>query len=123
MTNPYFLHNHLSDSGRIARRVFRWSSISHHEFVVVLHEFQRGGHFLIRQAPVAVQVVEVVRAFLQKDPQRLHFGLADDRRIDVPAADVGENCRYDSALCGTNRPFQATVHAQMPPELIPHTAR
>jgi len=60
------------------------------EFVVVLCELQRGRHFEIRERPVAVSVVEVVAAVLQKDSQGLALRFANQRRIDVAAANVRE---------------------------------
>src|SRR5207244_1494737 len=60
------------------------------ELVVVTHEFQRGGHLLIRQRPVSMKIVEVVRAVLQKDADRFLFGFSDQRLVVVAAANVRE---------------------------------
>ncbi len=58
--------------------------------IVVFGELQRCGHLQIRQRPVAPVAVQVVRPGLQEDADGLARCLADQRRIDVPAPDVGE---------------------------------
>ena len=60
------------------------------ELVVVVFEFQGRRHLLIGQPPVAELVVQIVAAVLKKDADRLVGRGADQRRIDVAAADVGE---------------------------------
>src|SRR2546426_11287216 len=60
------------------------------EFVIVTHELQRRGHLLVRQRPVAVQVVEVFGAVLQKDANWFLLRFPNQRRIDIAAANVGE---------------------------------
>ena len=60
------------------------------EFVIVTHELQRRGHLLVRQRPVAVQVVEVFGAVLQENANRFLFRFPNQRRVDIAAANVGE---------------------------------
>src|SRR5439155_16515945 len=75
------------------------------EFVVVTHELQRRRHLLVRQRPVPVQIVQVVRAVLQKHSDRLFLRLADQRRIVVSAADVGETADMAEDLAEFFWPF------------------
>src|SRR5437773_12280195 len=75
------------------------------ELVVVSHELERGGHFLVRQWPVAVQVVEVLRAVLQENPYRLLFSFANQRWIDVASADVSETADRAEHFAKFIRPF------------------
>ena len=51
--------------------------VAEHELVVVLLVLQRRRHLLVGQRPVAVLVVQVARAVLQEDADRLLLGLAD----------------------------------------------
>ena len=51
---------------------------------------QRFGQRLIRQRPIAVGIVQIVRAVLKKDADRFLLRLADQKRIDVAAANVGK---------------------------------
>src|SRR5262249_1555420 len=81
------------------------AAVAHHELVVVLHELQRRGHLLVRQRPVAVQVVEVVLAVLEEDADRLLLRLADHPRIDVAAADVRETADVAEDLAELVRPL------------------
>lgn len=66
------------------------SALATNEPVVPVGKLQRDIHLKIRQPPVAVCVVEIVRAVLQKYADRFPFRLADQRRVNVTAADVGE---------------------------------
>ena len=58
---------------------------------VVAGHLERREQLLVGQEPVADVVVQIARAVLQVDAQRLRFGLADERREVVTAAepDVG----------------------------------
>ena len=76
-----------------------------HELEIVAHERQRAGHLLVRQRPVAVEVVQVVRAVLQEDADRFALGLADPRGVDVAAADVGEAADLREHLAELVGPF------------------
>jgi len=49
------------------------------EFVIVAHEFQAGGHLLVRQWPVAVEVVEIICSVLKKNADGLLLRFADER--------------------------------------------
>ena len=57
------------------RRACRVAAVAEVELVVVAGELQRGGHLLVRQRPVAVEVVEVVRAVLQEDADSGFFAV------------------------------------------------
>src|SRR5271155_1529600 len=57
---------------------------------VVTHELQGARHLLARQRPIAKQVVQIIASVLQKHPDGLAFGFADDSGIRVAAADVCE---------------------------------
>ena len=60
---------------------------------------QRAFHFLVGHPPVAAIDVLVVAAILQEDAERLGLILADQRRVDVAAAqaDVGADGAEDAA--------------------------
>ena len=61
------------------------------EFVIVLGEGQGLVHLQVREPPVAVGVVQVLLAVLKKHADGfLGLGLADERRVNVAAADVRE---------------------------------
>ena len=60
------------------------------KLVVVILERQRLGHLLVCQRPVAVLVIQVSTAVLQKDADRLAICFANDRRIVVSTANVHE---------------------------------
>ena len=80
-------------------------AITHHEPVVVAREGQRAGHGPVGQRPIAMQVVEVVLAVLQEDPQGLALGLADQGRVGVATADVGEAADLREHLAEMIGPF------------------
>ena len=61
-----------------------------HELEIVTGKRQRAGHRLVRQRPVAVEIVEIISAVLQKHAQRLALGFPDQCGIDVSAADIHE---------------------------------
>src|SRR5205085_10533833 len=64
-------------------------------FVVVFGELQRRRHLLIRQEPVAMDVIQVVAAVLEENADRLGRRFADERGIEVAAAaarNVGTIC-------------------------------
>ncbi len=63
-------------------------SVSEDEAVIIASEGERAGHLLVRERPVAVQVVQVVRTVLQENSDRLALRLADPSGNDVPAANV-----------------------------------
>lgn len=69
------------------------------ELEVVVHVTQGGCHLLIAEWPVAMGVVEVISAVLQPDAKGFGFGGADEVRVGVATADVGEGAdsRKDSA--------------------------
>src|SRR5215472_13333358 len=58
------------------------------ELRFVSGELERGCHALVGQIPASGVNVQIVAAVLKKDAQRLWFGLADQRRIDIAAAQV-----------------------------------
>src|SRR3954470_9981559 len=61
------------------------------ELVVVLGKLQRRRHLLVGEEPVAERIVQIVRPVLQKYSDRLgRLSLADQRRVVMAAADVGE---------------------------------
>ena len=66
------------------------SSVAELEFVIVAGEFERRRHFLIRQRPAAMQVVQVVRSILQKDSNRTLLRLAKECGINVAASNIGK---------------------------------
>ncbi|MEZ6053990.1 MAG: hypothetical protein R3C02_21775 [Planctomycetaceae bacterium] len=74
-------------------------------------------------AKVAVSVVEVARAVLQEDSDRLWIGLTDMAVVHVSASDVREAADMINTLRKASGRSQATVKAQMPPELMPQMAR
>src|SRR5262245_56401758 len=53
------------------------------EAVIVIGESQGGGHVLIRNRPAPVDVIQVTRAILQEDADRLPLSLADQGRVDI----------------------------------------
>ena len=64
------------------------ATLAEHEPVIVAGEFQRGGHLLIRQWPVAKLPVQIVLSTLQEDPNRLPGCLADEGGVIVAATDI-----------------------------------
>src|SRR5262249_55717779 len=77
--------------GQNCPRVFAVvATVAVDELVIVLGELQGGGHLLIRQGPVAGLIIQIMRAVLQEDSNRLPRGLTNLSRIHVAAADVGE---------------------------------
>lgn len=66
------------------------ATVAEGKLIVVAHEFQRGGHLLIRQRPVPMQVIEVVGPILQEDADRLLLGLADDAGVGIATTNVRE---------------------------------
>src|SRR5262245_55188864 len=68
----------------------RVGAVAELEAVVVAAELARRRHLLVRERPVPVLVVEVVRAVLQEDAHRPLRVLADQSRVDVAATDVRE---------------------------------
>ena len=60
------------------------------ELVIVPGKFQRRRHFLVRKRPVPMQIVQILRPILKKNPDRFLLGLADERRVNMAAPDVGE---------------------------------
>src|SRR5687767_11942310 len=67
-------------------------AVAEDELMIVAGELQRRGHFLVRERPVAVQIIEIIRAILQEDAERLRLLLrfANEPRVHVAAADIGE---------------------------------
>src|SRR5438067_13903612 len=65
-------------------------AIAHDEAVLVALVAQRRLHLEVAQRPGAMFVVQVVLAVLEEDADRLLLRLADDPRVGVAAADVGE---------------------------------
>src|SRR6266540_1950140 len=60
------------------------------EPVVVAAELEGGRHLLVRERPVAEAVVQVVRSVLEENAYGPVRRLADQRGVDVAAADVGK---------------------------------
>jgi len=60
------------------------------ELIIVTGKFERRSHLLIGQGPTAVKIIQVLGAILQEDADRLLLGLAQERWINVSAANVGE---------------------------------
>ena len=58
------------------------------KFVIIFHKLERRGHLLIGERPVAVQVVEVVAAFLQENADRFFLGFANDAGDDIAATET-----------------------------------
>ena len=63
---------------------------THCELIVIPDEFECRRHVLIRQRPVAVEIVEIVLTVLKKDSERLWVSLSNERGIDMAAPDVRE---------------------------------
>src|SRR5258705_5093730 len=64
-------------------------------FVVILRELQRRRHLLVGQKPVAMRIVQIIRAILKEHSDRLGRSFADERRINITAAaagDIGPKC-------------------------------
>src|SRR2546423_2645107 len=55
------------------------TAIAKLEFVIVAGEFQRGGHFLVRQRPIAMEVIEVIRSILEKNADWFLFRSPNER--------------------------------------------
>ena len=82
------------------------TTFGHHQFVVVTGELKCSGHVLVTQWPIAVQVIEILFAFLQIDLDRFWrlFRFSDQAGISPSAADVGkasDMAEYFSELIGT----------------------
>src|SRR5207248_3840303 len=75
------------------------------ELVIVALELQRQGHLLVRQRPVAMFVVEVLRPRLQEDANRLLRRLANLAWVDVAAADIREAADMRQHLAEHLRPL------------------
>src|SRR5436853_5342321 len=60
------------------------------ELFVVFHVAEGGVHLAVGEGPVADVVVEVAAGVLQEDADGFALGLADERRVGVAAADIGE---------------------------------
>src|SRR4051794_17368863 len=59
-------------------------------FVVVFCELQGGLHLLIREKPVAMHVVQVIRTILEENANRLGRGFTNQRWINIAAAAAGD---------------------------------
>src|ERR1700683_1584276 len=57
---------------------------------IVTGVFERRSHVLVADVPTSGVEALIVPAVLEKDPQSLRLGLADERRVDVAAAQIGE---------------------------------
>ena len=64
------------------------ASVAVDESVIVSGELESCRHLLVRERPASVEVIEVIRAFLQEDSNRLPLSFADQCRVDVAASDV-----------------------------------
>ena len=62
----------------------------HHKVMVVFHECQCCSHLPVTQRPIAVQIIQIVTAFLQEHADRFLFRFSNKRRINVTAADIGK---------------------------------
>ena len=60
------------------------------ELVIVTGKLERRSHLLIGQGPTAVEIIQVLGAILEENADRFFLGLAQERWIDVSAANVGE---------------------------------
>lgn len=75
------------------------------ELAVVALELQSRRHLLVGQRPVAPAHVQVRRATLQEHADGLLGGLADQRRVDMPAANIGEAANVTEHLAERVRPL------------------
>ncbi len=57
---------------------------------VIAHVLESGGHEFVREGPASELVVDVAAGVGEVDPEGFLFGFADDGRVDISAADVGE---------------------------------
>src|SRR5437764_5308249 len=66
------------------------AAIAKFELVVVSGKFERRSHLLIRQRPTPMQVIQIIRAILQKYANRLFRRPPNERGIIVSTANVRE---------------------------------
>src|SRR2546423_11456133 len=66
------------------------AAIAEFELIVIPCKFQRSGHLLVRERPTAVQVIQIIRAILQKNANRLLWRSPNDRGINVSTANIRE---------------------------------
>ena len=83
----------------------RVRAVAEFETIVVTSELQRGRHLLVGERPVAELVVEIVRSVLEEHAQRAWSTLADECRVDVPAADIREAADMADDLAEDVRPL------------------
>ena len=65
-------------------------AVAEFKSMIVSGKPQRRFHLLVGQRPIAMEVVQVVRAVLEKDAQRFALALPDQGRVDMTAAYIGE---------------------------------
>ena len=66
--------------------------------VIILGEFERRLHLHISKGPRPVRVIKIVDPVLEKPPNRLRRGLADQARIDVTTSDISKTANLGSYL-------------------------
>ena len=100
-------------------------SFGHHQLMLISRKSEGSRHVLVRQRPVAEQVIEVVFPFLQVNLDRfgMVLALAYPGRIDGAARMLVKLPMWLRTLPKRSGRSQATVKAQIPPEEIPATAR
>ena len=74
------------------------TAVAKHEFVVIAFELQRGGHLLVGQWPIPVDVVQIVLAVLQKNANRLLLAFSNQRFAVMPTSDVGKTANMAQDL-------------------------
>ena len=92
---------------------------------IIPREFQRRCHVLIGEWPVAMRVVQIVRALLEKDTDRLRFALrlTNEGRVTYPPRMLVKLPIQLTTLRNLSGRSHAMVNAAMPPLLIPAIAQ